>query len=148
MAEPARRREDDPRPYRVRRAEDDDAAAEHLHAAGAEAGAVPIDDLGLEAADQAVDAIGDRERRKAAIRARLMGICAALDAPRSRWVLQRAAEVVVDGGADPGCLDRAVRDFEAMQQCLGNQMRNPPGYMQKLLSKHFGSTWGDWPKPE
>jgi len=146
MGEPARKREDGP--YRLRRAEDDDAAAEHLDAAGAAAGAVPIGDLGLQAADLAVDAIADRERRKAAIRTRLAAACPTLDAPRSRWVVDRAAEIVADGGADPACLDRAIRDYQVMRDRLGPRMRNPAGYMQSLLARHFSSIWATWPKPD
>ena len=146
MAEPARRLEG--QPFKLRRAEDDDAGADRLQAAGVEAGAVPIGDLGLQAAELAVDGIADREHRKAAIRARLTGVCRDLGAPRSRWVLDRAAEIVADGGGDPASLDRAIRDYEAMRDILGPKMKNPPGYIQKLLSKHFGATWRDWSKPE
>jgi len=148
MGHPAPRGDQGNEPLRIRRAEDDDAAAERMQAAGAEAGAVPIGDLGLEAADLAVDAIADRERRKAAIRARLAGVCPALEDPRSRWVLDRTAEIVADGGADPACLDRALRDYLAMRERLGSEMRNPAGYLQKLLGKHFGAMWRTWPKPD
>ena len=146
MAEPARRLEG--QSFKLRRAEDDDAGADRLQAAGVQAGAVPIGDLGLQAADLAVDGIADRERRKCAIRSRLLLSCPALDAPRSRWVADRAAELIGDGGADPACLDRALRDYTAMREILGSKMGNPAGYLQRLLSKHFGAMWRDWPKPE
>jgi len=147
---PAPQREpEEQRPaLRIRRAADDDALADRQRAAGAEAGAVPIGDLGIQAADLAVDGIATRERQRAAIRDRMIAACPALRERRAEWVWRRAAEMIVDGGHDAAALDKTIRDWEVMRERLGTKIGNPGGYFRAIIARHFGRAWDEWHRPE
>jgi len=111
----------------------------------------PNGDLFDRALDAPIDGMAERDRVRDRLRARVLKAAPEIEGTTWEWLAARAAELVAYGGCEPQTLDKALSaylDARRNRMAKGDPIVNHGGYLHKVLSQRFGSTWREWRQRE